>query len=95
MRCHGRRHPCEMANHDAEGHSTNVANRHHAALPPQPRATANPSRARFRPPYFIRDGSLMVRPATMNSPRPRWCSARAAATAGSTEALTTSSTKKQ
>lgn len=42
----------------------------------------------------MRDGSLIVSPATMKVPRPRWCMVCGAVTAGSIHALTTSGAKK-
>ena len=44
--------------------------------------------------YFILDGRRTLRPATMNSPRPRWCRVRGRFTDGSIQALTTRRMKK-
>ena len=57
-------------------------------------ATTRPHRRRRWACYFIRDGNVIVAPDTANRPRPRWCRVCGFLQAGSTQAMTTSSTKK-
>lgn len=53
----------------------------------------SPREAESRP-YRIRERSLIVLPATMNDPRPRWWMVRGCSREGSHHALRTSSTKR-